>query len=758
MNPTLERPAARRLGTAALNAPRWLMSWEDWLTFAAALVSFLAVAVSIQNADWVPRMPPVVPTMVGGLAIGLLAARIRIPWPVAHLAALALGFIIVTLAVQSYADGGNVADRLEDVRLRLVDWWHVVRANEISNDRLPFVAIVQVCCFVAAYAASYTIYRWHNPWLAILPGGVVLLANVALQDEHPTGALVIFLFGAMLLVARLHLQQLQSLWKKDDVEYPEFISIDAGQLTLGLLAAVVIGAWLLPSASETKSIANMYDALTSPFTGRSGAFDRLFHNITGQSGDRLHTFDDVMPIKGDVTLGTRRLYEVRAPEIGFLRGTSYDEYTGNGWKSTDRDGTRIEGGELAATGEDGFQSRVGVTLEVTAVDPDGSILTYGLPLGTNEPITAHASETDPTDIEEFQTRRGLREGDTYNSFGSVSIATPEELLAAGTTYPQSVLDRYLQVPDDLPDRVGAEARRVTSGAGTPYEMALAIRDYLRGFPYDPTVPATPHDRDAVDYFLFDLKRGYFDYSSTAMAVMLRTLGVPARLAVGYQLDPADASGGSYTVRKNDATSVVEVYFPTYGWVMFNPNANQPISVSGGGISPGVNDLEGILSGAELEQLFGEIGTLTPGAEAALEALNEEPTAHDDPPWTLIYSLIGALVAMVALGLAGRITWNWGLSGLEGPIRMWARVERLAGWASLAGRPAETPRELASRVGTAVESEKDADILRRAYEHSRYGPPETDLPQPEEVEPAYIRLRNALLKLVAAVRIPGRRTG
>jgi transglutaminase-like putative cysteine protease len=760
MNPTLQRPAARRMGNAAINAPRMLMSWEDWLTFAAALVAFIAVAVSIQESRWVPGMPPVVPTMMAGLAAGFVAARVRFGFGAVHLAALAFGAAVVLLAVQSYADGANIADRLADTRLRLIDWFHVVRANEISNDRLPFVAIVQAVCFLAAYIASYAIYRWQNPWIAILPGGVVLLANVALARGSVTGALVVFLFGAMLLIARLHLQRLQRQWKRERVEYPEFISIDAGQLTLGLLAALVLGAWLLPSASETKSISSAYDAVTSPFTGRSGAFDRLFHNITGRSGGRLHDFSDFLPIRGDVTLGTRQLYEVLAPDTGFIRGASYDEYTGNGWKVSDREKQRVEGGEPASGSADqDFASRVGITLQVTVIDPDDSILTFGVPVGTNETTNAFTGEGIPWDVEELDTARGLREGDVYNSVGSVSVASAEELRGAGTQYPPEIFERYTQLPGDVPERVGEEAVRVAGGATNPFDAAIALEDYIRSFPYATNVPATPHNRDAVDFFLFDLRSGYFDYTATAMAVMLRELGIPARVAVGYVLDPADGRETSYIVRRNDAYTWVEVFFPGYGWVEFNPTADQPGTSTGGGLDPSIINQDGVITTPELEDIFDEIGVLGGDAGEVQGALQQPVTERNDPPWTLIYSLIGALVAMAALAFAGRVTWNWGLSGLEGPARLWARVERMAGWAKLGGGREETPREFADRVGRTLDADADAATLRRAYERARYGPPEISTEAPkvtEEVDSAYVRVRNALFKLIPKVRVPGRR--
>ena len=92
------------------------------------------------------------------------------------------------------------------------------------------------------------------------------------------------------------------------------------------------------------------------------------------------------------------------------------------------------------------------------------------------------------------------------------------------------------------------------------------------FPIDYDVSETPPGRDTVDYFLFDLQRGYFDYHASAMAVMLRTLGVPARVATGYVIDPLaqDGAENTYELTQKHAYAWPEVYFPGIGWVEFSP--------------------------------------------------------------------------------------------------------------------------------------------------------------------------------------------
>jgi transglutaminase-like putative cysteine protease len=751
MNIPMQRPASRRLGAAAVNAPRMLMSWEDWLTFAAAFVTFVAVAVSIDNANWVRGgMPAVIPTVIVGLVIGMFGARVRLPGAVIHPVALALGVVVIALAVQSFAEGDTVVDRLTDARLRLRDWWEVVRSGDISNDNLPFVTLVQSICFVSAYLAAYSIYRWHNPWIAILPMGVVLLANISLQRGQPSGAFLFFVFGAVTLIARLHLQKSQARWKRLGIEYPEFISLSAAQLTVTITLALIMFAWLVPLGAQADAAKGAWDSVTGPFRGNSSTFGRLFHNVDSSQGGRLHNFGDYLAINGNVKLGTRRLYEIKAGQPGFIRGTSYDQYTGSGWKVGPRDGTKIEGGDLAASPDvQQYEKRNVSILQVTVRDGDNTVLSSGMPLGANVRVTAETPKGYRGDIEQLATRRALNTGDTYNSIGSESIATPEELRAAGTGYPDWVKGRYLQLPKDLPQRVRDEAARVAAGAPTPYEQAKVVEAYLRQFPFDLTVPPTPAGRDVADFVLFDLKSGYFDTQSTTMAVMLRALGVPARVAVGYVLDSSEVTETTYTVRKDDQYSWVEVFFPRYGWVNFNPTADRPTVGPGGVLDGQVPDLNGILAGdPDLQGLFGnDPNDLTQRAAAARDALAAKALENDGPPWTLIWSLAGALAVVAAAALSGRLAWNWGLGGLDGNARLWAKSQRLAGWARLRGTTAETPREWSRRVGERVEQPEPAARLAAAYEETRYGRPDLVRADPAETANAYRQLRNGILAFV-----------
>ena len=166
-------------------------------------------------------------------------------------------------------------------------------------------------------------------------------------------------------------------------------------------------------------------------------------------------------------------------------------------------------------------------------------------------------------------------GGTTNDYvveSRVPRATVRQLLAVSQTYPSFVVDRYLQLPKRLPQRVHALTQEIVQDADSTYEKALAIQDYLRQFPYDLEVPIPPPGRDVVDFFLFDVQRGYCDYYGSAFVVLARSAGIPARLAIGYAMGSYSFERNCYLVVERDAHSWPEVYFGEYGWIAFEPTA------------------------------------------------------------------------------------------------------------------------------------------------------------------------------------------
>ena len=181
------------------------------------------------------------------------------------------------------------------------------------------------------------------------------------------------------------------------------------------------------------------------------------------------------------------------------------------------------------------------------------------------------------DIVAWTLEESVEPEDGYQMNSFISRATKEDLRAAGTDYGGFIRDHYLQLPESLPQRVRDLAAEVTRDAETPLDKAFAVRDYLRGdaFTYSRDIEKPPRGADAVDHFLFEAKEGYGDYFSSAMTVMLRAVGVPARLAAGYAAGEIPEGGGRRAVRDSDSHGWTQVYFPEYGWIDFEPTPKWP---------------------------------------------------------------------------------------------------------------------------------------------------------------------------------------
>jgi Transglutaminase-like superfamily len=177
----------------------------------------------------------------------------------------------------------------------------------------------------------------------------------------------------------------------------------------------------------------------------------------------------------------------------------------------------------------------------------------------------------------IESGRALGAGSVYTVLSTVDTPSPAQLRTADGTQglTADVRTEDLELPHRYPG-VTALARRITAGSTSVYGAVTALERWIGAHTtYTTGIPPLRPGQDTVDQFLFGSRRGYCEQISTSLAVMLRTLGIPAREAVGYVPGPYDPLTGTYDVEAKDAHAWVQVWFPGFGWQSFDPTAYVP---------------------------------------------------------------------------------------------------------------------------------------------------------------------------------------
>ncbi|MEJ2750213.1 MAG: transglutaminase-like domain-containing protein, partial [Anaerolineae bacterium] len=331
-------------------------------------------------------------------------------------------------------------------------------------------------------------------------------------------------------------------------------------------------------------------------------------------------------------------------------------------------------------------------------------------VGSNKQMFVEASvdENGNQLVTALRSRYVLRQGDRYKVASRISNADAQSLRTASTNYPDWVEKTYLQLPDTITQETIDLAESLTAAYDDPFDKAIAVRDWLRtNISYNDQIAAPPEDAEPVDYILFVSREGYCNYYASAMAVMLRSQGVPTRLVSGYAQGEFDDETNSYRVRASNAHTWVEVYFPAYGWIQFEPTAALPVDTRPE--STGGGDAFGPAANPPNDPGRGPNVQLQSEEERLAELLGEGDAAPETGALTQntfpIRQVIGAVFVVLVAG-GTLLAANEINQRVEMDVdRSYGRLGSWARWLGLLFRPTQTPYERADLMTTAVPAGK-----------------------------------------------------
>ena len=328
--------------------------------------------------------------------------------------------------------------------------------------------------------------------------------------------------------------------------------------------------------------------------------------------------------------------------------------------------------------------------------------------------------------------------------------TINRLRAAGTAYPPEIRKQYLGVPDDAIPK-GGDAEKLLDAIlaevddpDNPYDVASTMVDYLQSpakFKYDADVRDLACEGLSVVECFARFQKGYCQYYASTMAILLREHGIPTRLAAGFL--PGDREGLVERVSVSAAHAWVEVYFPGYGWVEFDP--------TGGGLA----NPEALPTGEPVASRAptGSLAPVLPPGIGQGELENEFPiTGGGNPlgtgPGASAALIVVAILLFVIVGALAFVVYRRGPRGEVTPDKTYAMLTRLAGRLGFGPRPTQTVYEYAVALGEVLpQSRPEIQTVAQAKVEFAYGRRMLAEDRLAALHEAHRRLRVGLLRLM-----------
>lgn len=557
---------------------------QTWLTLLLMAVIVVSVTSSVNaTRRWLDPEPLVWCALFGALYGMLLAVsrfRVRTLLTLNVLTSIGAVLLLVGRIVPSLPTLSSLSfsDSLRLMNTRILTQFQNVESESLLRLAMGLV-LWSVCVWFICSVA-----RRKRGLDGLLPCAVVIVVDSLLNGREASLSFE-FIAGSVLLIARTAYTDRLNDWQKRRIAYPELI-FEEWLVSAALVSLIVITfAWLsTPEAQRSiKEFLERFQSVeeVSPSNNQPAPLPLA---ASAQVPDLSRIG---LPIPdSNATVMWVALSDAAPPPIEagpaaaqpprhYWRSDVFTTYNGVGWETDAYDEVVISEDPLSFT----TPGRYAVNQAYTLAAPSNEVL-----FSVNKPISASAEvELRIVAPGDDALARG-----NVSEYSVISWATRVTVLLLdedSLDYPPDIQAAYLQLPSTLPQRVRDLAARITEGANTPFEKALRIQDYLRlTYPYNLDVPPPPSG-DAVDYFLFDVRTGFCSYYASAMAVMLRAEGVPARVVSGFAMGQYDYDRNAYRVPASAAHAWVEVYFPSYGWIEFEPTAALAVFTYGDTLTP-----------------------------------------------------------------------------------------------------------------------------------------------------------------------------
>jgi transglutaminase-like putative cysteine protease len=769
-------PATPSLLRRLIAGPR-----QGWLSVLLVGVMIAVVGLALDDTGWLAGpagqsvtwwLPAAM--LVAGL-IGFLFGVSRVSTAGAHMvAALSGAAVILVGSAVSISSAPTLLGQLHALSESFSIFVNEVFVLEqrSSQTSAPLIVLAAIG-WTTGYFSAFNVFRRNRGMAAVVSGGLVLLVNMSITSLPQYGYLIVFALAAMLLLVRLNIVEQSVGWQRRHIGNTDSVSalfLRGGSI---FVTIALLGAIFLAATASSAPLAGAWQNLNEPLLNLSSSFNQLMGGFSAASRGTGGAFDTKVTISGIWSQSTEPAFSARTSDgtAQYWRGVTYEAFDGKTWFASGGGSQDVPAEadlvtNTAERGLDGGPDRTTVKATITWLGLDDPKVFAPDTVVTVDQPTQVLTAGDQGPIEEIKLSNGQPytvtsrvpnvSGDSDAMTASERL-TAADLAAAGTEYPTWVTVHYLgPEPNGVDPLVQQTAEDVIGKLGPgqldPYHEAHAIQDYFarsNQFHYNTDVTSVCGNKSPIQCVLVD-HQGYCQHFATAMTLMLRSLHIPARYVQGYlpgTKSPDDKN--TYIVTQGAAHAWVEVFFPDYGWIRFDPTPGTTDGRQATELPAGT----AVNASPSPEASIGEGGATTSPSPEPTDSPAAAATTSSGPidPGALgMYAVTAAIVVAVCLVLLSRRRRRPGVGGDQ----TFERVARLAARLGYAPRPSQTAYEYAGSLAEIVPALKpELQVVATAKVEATYGRRAPTKASLASIHAAYARIRRSLVLLFLHPRRP-----